>query len=118
MARLVFVYNAEAGLAAGLIDTLHKVVSPATYACDLCAITYGLLGPRKAWRDWLARTPLEARFFHRRDFRAAYPRVEVSLPAVLIERDAELVPLLEAADFAGIADVPALVARIEAALAT
>ena len=38
--RLVFVYNANAGLVAGMLDSVHKVVSPATYPCSLCAVTY------------------------------------------------------------------------------
>ena len=114
--RLIFVYNAEAGIAAGLVDTLHKLVSPATYACDLCAITYGLLGPRKEWRAWLAKSAVDAAFFHRRDFRAAYPGIDVALPAILVEADGQVRPLLDAKDFAGIDSVPALTDRIEAAL--
>jgi hypothetical protein len=40
MQELLFVYNADAGLVTGLLDTLHKVLSPSTYSCSLCAITY------------------------------------------------------------------------------
>ncbi len=47
---LVFVYNANSGLLNALLDMGHKVVSPRTYPCSLCALTYGSLGLRDAPR--------------------------------------------------------------------
>lgn len=44
--RLVIVYNANAGLLAGAMDSLHKLFAPASYPCKLCALTYGLLSMR------------------------------------------------------------------------
>jgi len=51
--RLVIVYNANAGLMAGVMDSVHKIVSPSTYPCQLCAVTYGLTSMRKEWRAFL-----------------------------------------------------------------
>ena len=39
--RLIFVYNADGGRLAGLKDLFHKILSPATYSCSLCAVPYG-----------------------------------------------------------------------------
>jgi len=90
-ANLVFVYNAEAGLVAGAMDTVHKLVSPATYPCSLCAVTYGLTGMRRRWRDWLAAQPLPAVFHHRADFRAAFPQAaDWPLPLVALARGTAL----------------------------
>jgi hypothetical protein len=36
---LVFVYNADSGVFNTLSDIAHKIFSPETYACNLCALT-------------------------------------------------------------------------------
>ena len=51
--ELIFIYNAESGLFNAVSDYLHKVISPDTYACSLCQITYGNLGMKKKWKDFL-----------------------------------------------------------------
>lgn len=114
MTRLIFVYNAKAGLVAGMIDSIHKLLSPATYPCGLCAITHGALRMDPRWKAWLRTAPIEPVFHYRPDFQAAYPDVRVALPAILHDQGGCLEPLLTGPDFAGIADVDALIARIEA----
>ena len=39
--ELIFIYNAKSGLVNELLDFAHKIISPETYNCNLCAITYG-----------------------------------------------------------------------------
>lgn len=111
--KLIFVYNANAGLIAGMMDSLHKLVSPQTYACDLCAITYGLTRMDPAWKAWLKAQPFDAIFYHRPDFRAAYPDVAVTLPVILIERAGEIETLVSADDFKVAPTIDALIAFIE-----
>ena len=48
--RLIFVYNADGGRLAGLQDMFHKILSPATYSCSLCAVTYGATSMRPEWQ--------------------------------------------------------------------
>ncbi len=111
--RLVFVYNAEAGLVAGAMDSLHKLVSPATYPCSLCAITYGFVGMRSRWRVWLAAQPLPAVFYHRADFRAAFPAAaDWPLPLVGLARGRDLRLWLDAATLAPL-DLDGLMAALE-----
>ncbi|QHL89996.1 hypothetical protein GVO57_03075 [Sphingomonas changnyeongensis] len=115
--RLVFVYNARAGLVAGALDSLHKLVSPATYPCSLCAVTYGLVRIDPRWRAWLATTAYDTVFHHRPDFRAAYPAfADLPLPAVLADRGDGPAVLLSADDLAAITTPEALIAAIEARL--
>jgi hypothetical protein len=114
---IVFVYNAEAGLVAGAIDTVHKLVSPATYPCSLCAITYGLAGMRRRWRDWLEAQSLPAVFHHRADFRLAFPTAAAwPLPLVALARGPELEPLLGPEALAPL-DLDALMAALDRRLA-
>jgi hypothetical protein len=92
---LVFVYNAEAGLVAGAMDTIHKIVAPDTYPCSLCAVTYGLVGMRRRWRDWLAAQSLPAVFHHRADFRVAFPAAAAwPLPLVAVAQGPDIALLL------------------------
>lgn len=109
--RLIIVYNAEAGLLAGVADSLHKIVSPSTYPCQLCAITYGLAAMRRDWRLFLDGLGLALVFHHRADFRAAFPAAaDWPLPLVALASGGQLAPLVTAADFAAIADLPRLIA--------
>jgi hypothetical protein len=115
--KLIFVYNANAGLVAGFMDSVHKIVAPDSYACDLCAITYGLTRMDPRWKAWLKAQPFDAVFHHRPDFRAAYPHIDVALPTILTDRGGRIDTLVAAKDFGGIESVDALIALIEARLA-
>jgi hypothetical protein len=114
---LIFVYNAEAGIVAGIMDSVHKIVSPATYACDLCAITYGLASMRSEWRNWLRTLDIPVQFFHRPDFRAAWPDATIVLPAILRERGGQLETLVSADEFRSITQVNQLISLLEHKLA-
>lgn len=118
MSELIFVYNAKAGALQGLIDTVHKTVSPATYACNLCAITYGAMAMKPAWRDYLKNLPHEVHFFHKDDFRAAYPSLAVELPVVLFKDGDHLRTVLSAQEVNAQPDVNALIAAMDASLRT
>lgn len=115
---LIFVYNAEAGLLNGLMDSVHKTVSPATYDCALCAVTHGFFTMDQRWRQWLKAQAWEAVFHHRSDFIAAYPAfAQEPLPLVLRRDGTDHSVALSAAQLRAAKDVNALVAAIEGALA-
>lgn len=119
MSRLIFVYNADEGVVAGMMDSVHKLVSPATYQCSLCAVTYGMFRMDPKWRAWLKAAPFETVFHHKPDFRAAFPALaELPLPAILIDRGQGPEPLLGAEALAAVQSVDGLIATIESALAT
>ena len=114
--RLLIVYNAEAGLLAGVKDSIHKLLRPDTYPCSLCALTHRSVRMDPAWKRFLGRLPLEVRVYHRPDFRARYPDLDMPLPAVLAERGRDVRVLLGAEALGQARSVKALVDRIEAAL--
>ena len=119
-ARLVLVYNADAGIVAGLFDLAHKLVSPATYPCSLCGVTYGSFGMNRQWRDYLSSLALPTAFFHRPDFHAAFPAfAHEPLPLVAHDDDGALTIWLDAAALMSLTTVDALIAaltpRIDAA---
>lgn len=111
--KLVIVYNANAGLLAGAMDSIHKLAAPASYPCKLCALTYGLLSMRGEWRRFLDGVGVETIFHHRPDFRTAFPAAaDWPLPLIALEQDGQLAELVSAADFASIADLPQLMAVV------
>lgn len=87
-AVLLFVYNADSGLFNLVADIGHKLFSPTTYPCRLCALTHGYLKERDSWRRFVESLPCACRFLHRDQFHAEYPDIEVALPA-LLRLDAE-----------------------------
>ena len=38
--KLIFIYNADSGLFNTVTDIAHKIFSPETYSCNLCALTH------------------------------------------------------------------------------
>lgn len=81
--ELVFVYNADSGLFDRLTDAAHKALSPSTYACTLCKITYGLLTEKRAWQRFVTELPMPCRFLHRDEFQQRFPALPIPLPAAL-----------------------------------
>lgn len=83
MKKLVFVYNANSSLFSTVTDAVHKVISPSTYACNLCKITYGTLAMKNNWRDFIKSLPVEVEFLHKDESVKKYPEF-TSFPLVLL----------------------------------
>lgn len=115
--HLLMVYNADGGLFAMVSDAVHKVVSPRTYPCSLCAITYGAVSMKSEWRRYLDGLPAKVTFHHRNDFADAWPEARFALPAILIESDGLLSELVGARDLDSIVTVAELTALVDARLA-
>jgi hypothetical protein len=83
---LIFVYNADSSPLAQAFDFLHKAISPATYACNLCKVTYGTFAIKREWREFLKSLPCRTVFYHRDKFRRCYPRLaDAALPAIFTD---------------------------------
>lgn len=80
--KLVFVYNADSGVFNLLGDIAHKMFSPQTYSCNLCALTHTNFGMRKDWRNFLEGIDAEKEFLHADEFKEKYDLKDVTLPAV------------------------------------
>ena len=84
---LIFVYNADGDLFSSLVDATHKIISPKTYSCNLCAITYGPLSMKKEWKTFIKNFSLSVKFLHRDEFRKKYPKNKETFPSVFIKKD-------------------------------
>jgi hypothetical protein len=116
--RLILVYNADSGWLNAVKDAVWKVVRPATYPCSLCALTYGWVSMHGDWRRFLERLPHTKVFHHKDDFVAAFPGLEIALPAILIaEPGYAAKALVSAAELNALPDLDTLIALVEARLA-
>ena len=65
MTEIVFIYNAKSGPINSLIDWAHKIISPNTYECSLCSITYDNLGKKNEWSAFLKELKIKASFLYK-----------------------------------------------------
>ena len=114
--KLLMVYNAEAGFMNGMMDSMHKLLSPATYQCSLCAITHDTFGMRKEWKEFIERLNVPIEFFHRPDFRAVYPDIDVELPVILADNNGAIRTILTADEMKSAGDVPGLIRALSSKL--
>jgi hypothetical protein len=94
---LVFVYNAESGVFNTLADAAHKIFSPRTYQCNLCALTHSAVGMRREWREFLDGLEAPLEFLHADELKKRYGVVGAPLPAIF-RRDGEKIETLVGAD--------------------
>jgi hypothetical protein len=87
---MLFVYNADSGMFNTLTDIAHKIFSPQTYECNLCAITYGNFTIRAEWKEFLESLEIGLEFLHRDEFFEKYGPAEQALPAVFLKKGEEL----------------------------
>jgi hypothetical protein len=85
ISTILFVYNADSGLLNAVADYVHKAVSPKTYGCNLCAITYSNTGMKKKWREYVKTLGVPVEFLHRDEFLELYNK-DANLPAAFLKK--------------------------------
>ena len=83
--KLIFVYNADTGLFSVITDYAHKIISPKTYPCNLCALTYGNMGMNNKWKDFISNLTVPFGFLHRDEFVEHYASQDAQLPAAFLQ---------------------------------
>lgn len=94
---LIFVYNAKSSIFAQALDLVHKTISPQTYQCRLCSLTYSGVSVKKEWIEFLQKTPCLAHFLHKDEFEKQYPGYAAkSYPVVFKIENGELFEFIPA----------------------
>ena len=93
--ELIFVYNAKSGIYNELLDFAHKIISPETYECNLCAITYGTFKMEKRWSRYVQSLPLKSIFTYKDEI-SKNNLPNVNLPSILLREHNDLIELLTA----------------------
>lgn len=96
--QLIFVYNADSGLFNTVSDIAHKIFSPSTYSCSLCALTHSYFAMREEWKSFIESLGVDCRFMHRDEFIKAYNCQADGWPAIWLKQHNELNVCLESAD--------------------
>jgi len=60
--ELIIIYNVKSGFVNEMIDFAHKIVSPKTYECNLCAISYNTFTKKKRWSNYINSLPIKSVF--------------------------------------------------------
>lgn len=94
--QLIFVYNADSGMFNTLTDIAHKVFSPQTYECNLCAISHSYLSERGEWKEFIKSLGVECEFLHRDEFLKKYKHDEKDFPVIFELVEGDLKPGLSA----------------------
>ena len=80
--ELIFIYNAKSGLVNEFLDFAHKIVSPSTYNCNLCALSYGNFTMKKKWSDYISSLPVRSTFTYK-DKVSEYGYNNIELPSII-----------------------------------
>lgn len=108
--RILLVYNESDGLFDAVSGWTHKLLSPGTYHCALCRITFGLTGMLVPWKSYLDLLPFQKAFLHRDEFKAKYPALAATpLPVILAEKDDRWEILLSAEEIRTTASLSRLI---------
>ncbi len=70
--KIIFVYNAKSGIGNSILDIGHKVLSPDTYKCNLCDLTFGLLTENTEWKKYRESSDYNLEFLHKDEFEKKY----------------------------------------------
>ncbi|MGH1365894.1 MAG: hypothetical protein ACRBF0_20210 [Calditrichia bacterium] len=106
--QLVFVYNADSGLFNTMADIAHKLISPQTYSCNLCALTHTAFGMKDDWRDFLETLNAELEFLHRDEFVKAGGSDSADLPAIFLRKEITFDVWMSAAEINKLEDLESL----------
>ena len=79
---LIFIYNAQSGKINSFLDYLHKAISPSTYNCSLCALTYNNYGEVKIWTQFIESLEMPIYFKYADHLPELGLAFETKLPAV------------------------------------
>jgi hypothetical protein len=115
--RLVFVYNANSGIGNALLDGLHKTFSPATYSCNLCALTFGIFSENKKWKEFRQDAGLEMEFLHLDEFKKRFPgeqQKREAFPQVFISTEGQLTGFLSKGEINDMKNQEDLIAAVQA----
>ena len=114
--NLVFVYNADSGVFNTLADIAHKLISPASYQCNLCNLTHGYFNMRDVWIEFLHDLESDVEFLHRDEYIRQYGESEIGLPAIFVKESEQLKLWIDKEVINQVASTDELMEMIRAAL--
>ena len=118
--KLIFVYNANSGFLDKLFDGAHKIVSPSTYDCNLCTITFGAFSEDELWKAYREHSELAMEFYHKDEFLKKFKSKWLptyDFPIILLENKMELEVFISSEELEALRTSEALIEEITKRLA-
>lgn len=114
--KLLFIYNANSGKLNALLNAGHKLFSPSTYHCSLCALTYDTFTENTIWKTFRTESDLTMEFYHKDEFEDIFPSVRMIYPTVLKLENNQLTTVINPEVLNEISDVETLIERLKICL--
>jgi hypothetical protein len=99
-----------------ILDSAHKILSPKTYQCSLCDITYGAFTENSSWRKFRKAADVNMEFLHKDEFAKAYKSkfgYKFTFPIVLAESSDGLDIFIKTEELDGLENSKDLIALIQ-----
>jgi len=106
--ELIFVYNAKSDLGSLVKDTVHKVLRPSTFPCNLAAVTFGPLGMKSSWKNLVENFPVPTTFLYKNEFKEKFDKPDAEFPCAYLKEDGELKQFMSPNLFSGVDSVEEL----------
>lgn len=114
--KLIFIYNANSGMRNALLDGAHKALSPNTYQCNLCDLTFGVINEKRAWKKFREEGNLNMEFIHKDEFKKEYASkfgYKFEFPIILVIVDNELQVFISTKELNELENTEALIELIK-----
>lgn len=113
MTTLLFIYNAKSGTLNTLFDVGHKIFSPSTYQCNLCALTFDTFSENKQWKQFREQSNINMEFYHIDEFEENFPNATHEYPVVLKQDDNGLENFISKNELNSLTSLNELIERIK-----
>ncbi len=114
--KLIFVYKADSGFFNFISDAAHKILSPKTYPCSLCGLTYGNLGMKRKWAAFIKSLPYQVEFMYRDQIEKLYPNRNFELPVILKANKQKAEVLIGHEELSSFKELDELIEGVESSL--
>ncbi|MDQ3072241.1 MAG: hypothetical protein M3Q97_03105 [Bacteroidota bacterium] len=113
--RLIFVYNARKDKISKLKDFFHKIISPQTYACELCALTHGNFREKPEWKHFLESLDMQTTFYYIEDWKKSSAYFDIALPVIVLQKNPKITPevIISKSDMKNMASLDDLIAKLK-----
>lgn len=111
--EIIMIYNAQSGLKNTIVDGLHKIFSPSTYPCDLCALTYGHFSEKSNWKKFRMRSNIQMSFYHIDEFEAKFGKLKYRHPIALLHQNKTFETLISPEEFKQFKNTEELIVHVE-----
>ncbi|EPR71226.1 hypothetical protein ADIWIN_3271 [Winogradskyella psychrotolerans RS-3] len=111
--KLLFVYNANSGKLNALFEAGHKLISPSTYKCSLCALTHNAFAENSIWKNFRTQSKVDMEFYHKDEFETTFPSVNMIYPTILKLEDQQISTVLNSEALKELSSIEDLIKRLK-----